>query len=411
MFGPVARVEEMIGRIKQTMDEKAPAPAAVEFRKADYDAAALAAIVPALLDGTGMRPIERGMRVLIKPNFLAPAGPERAMTTHPLVLRAVVEHVLARGGRATVADSPGRGSFEQLLHKGGYAQALAGLDVVVKPFRDTVGVDVGEPFGRIELAREAVEADLVVNLPKLKTHAMTLLTLGVKNLFGCVVGSAKPEWHFRSGIDRDLFSRLLVQICRAVNPAVTLIDGILAMEGEGPGRSGTPRRLGVLAASASALALDAAVCRLVGIRPEELPTHQAARSAGLIAGEPETRGDFRLVAGFRLPVLGPLTFGPQRLHPLMRRHLVQRPVAIRGRCRLCGECWRCCPAKAITPHAETVGFDYDRCIRCYCCIEMCPHAALKTAETPAGRAARKLAGLRDRITHRTGLRLPRRRAH
>jgi uncharacterized Fe-S center protein len=95
----------------------------------------------------------------------------------------------------------------------------------------------------------------------------------------------------------------------------------------------------------------------------------------------------------------------------MRRHLVQRPEAVRGRCRLCGECWRCCPARAITPCAETVDFDYDRCIRCYCCIEMCPHAALKTAETPAGRAARKLAGLRDRITHRTGLRLPRRRAH
>jgi uncharacterized protein (DUF362 family)/ferredoxin len=401
----------MMGRIKQTMDDESPAPAAVEFRQTDYDAAALAAIVPALLDGTGMRPVERGMRVLVKPNFLAPADPGRAMTTHPLVLRAAVEFVLGRGGRVTVADSPGRGSFEALLHKGGYAQALAGLDVLVKPFRDTVRVDVGEPFGRIELAREAVEADLVVNLPKLKTHTMMLLTLGVKNLFGCVVGLAKPEWHMRSGIDRRLFARLLVQIHRAVNPAVTLVDGVLAMEGEGPGRSGTPRRLGLLAAGASAFAVDAAICRLLGVRPEELPTHAAALAAGLIAGEPEIRGDFVPVPGFRLPVLAPLTFGPRRLQRLMRRHLVQRPEAIRGRCRLCGECWRCCPARAITPHAETVGFDYDRCIRCYCCIEMCPHAALKTAETPAGRAARKLAGLRDRITHRTGLRLPRRRAH
>ncbi len=393
------------------MDGRDPAHGTVEFRGADYDASSLAAIVPALLDGSGMRPIERGMRVLIKPNFLAPAPPERAMTTHPLVLRAVVEHALARGGRVTVADSPGRGSFEQLLHKGGYAQALAGLDVVLRPFRETVRVDIGEPFGRIELAREAVEADLVVNLPKLKTHTMMLLTLGVKNLFGCVVGLAKPEWHMRSGIDRKLFARLLVQIHRAVNPAVTLIDGILAMEGEGPGRSGTPRHLGLLVAGASAFAVDAAICRLLGVPPEELPTHAAAIAAALIADEPEIRGDFRPVAGFHLPVLAPLTFGPRRLQRLMRRHLVQRPEAIRGRCRLCGECWRCCPAKAITPYAQTVGFDYDRCIRCYCCIEMCPHAALKTAETPAGRAARKLAGLRDRITHRTGLRLPRRRTH
>jgi uncharacterized protein (DUF362 family)/Pyruvate/2-oxoacid:ferredoxin oxidoreductase delta subunit len=399
----------MMGRIKQAMDDRTPAPPTVEFKRADYDAAALAAVVRALLDGSGMRPIERGMRVLVKPNFLAPAAPERAMTTHPLVLRAAVEYAIARGGRVTVADSPGRGSFEALLHKGGYAQALAGLDVLVKPFRDTVRVDVGEPFGRIELAREAVEADLVVNLPKLKTHTMMLLTLGVKNLFGCVVGLAKPEWHMRSGIDRGLFARLLVQIHRTVNPAVTLVDGILAMEGEGPGRSGTPRHLGLLVAGASAFAVDAAICRLLGVPPEELPTHAAALAGGLIAGVPEIRGDFLPVSGFRLPVLAPLTFGPRRLQRLMRRHLVQRPEAIRGRCRLCGECWRCCPAKAITPYAETVGFDYDRCIRCYCCIEMCPHAALKTAETPAGRAARKLAGLRDRITHRTGLRLPRRR--
>jgi uncharacterized protein (DUF362 family)/ferredoxin len=396
------------------MDGGSPAPTVVEFKQADYDARALAAIVPALLDGSGMRPIEGGMRVLIKPNFLAPAPPERAMTTHPLLLRAAVEHVLARGGRPTVADSPGRGSFENLLNRGGYAQALSGLDVAAQPFRETVKVDIGEPFGRIDLAREAVEADLVVNLPKLKTHTMMLLTLGVKNLFGCVVGMAKPEWHMRSGIDRKLFARLLVQIHRAVNPAVTLIDGILAMEGEGPGRSGSPRRLGLIAAAASAPALDAAVCRLLGVRPAELPTHQAALAAGLIAGEPVVRGDFLPVTGFHLPVLAPLTFGPRRLQRLMRRHLVQRPEAIRGRCRLCGECWRCCPARAISPYAETVWFDYDRCIRCYCCIEMCPHAALKTVETPVGRAARKLAGLRDRVTQRmgrAGLRKPRCRPH
>lgn len=382
------------------MDDRTPAR--VELRRADYDPPALTAAVGEMLGASGMRPIERGMRVLIKPNFLAPAPPERAMTTHPLVVRAAVEHVLGKGGRPMVCDSPGRGSFERLLREGGYAQALAGLDVEVRPFRETVRVDVGEPFGRIELAREAVQADLVVNVPKLKTHTMMLLTLGVKNLFGCVVGMAKPEWHMRSGIDRQVFARLLVGICRAVNPAVTLVDGVLAMEGQGPGRSGTPRRLGVLAAGISAPAVDAAICRLLGVRPEELPTFAAAMAAGMIAGEPQVRGRLPVVAGFRLPVLGPLTFGPQRLQRLMRRHLVQRPVAMNAKCRMCGECWRCCPAKAIHPYAEAIAFDYDRCIRCYCCVEMCPHAALRTAETVPGRAARHMAGLRDRLTHRIG---------
>jgi Pyruvate/2-oxoacid:ferredoxin oxidoreductase delta subunit len=278
----------------------------------------------------------------------------------------------------------------------------------VRPFKETVKVDIGAPFGRIDIAREAVASDMVINLPKLKTHAMMLLTLGVKNLFGCIVGLTKPQWHMRSGVDRRMFARLLVQIYRSVNPAATLVDGILGMEGEGPGRSGTPRRLGILAAGADAPAVDMAICRLVGIRPEELPTHQAATELGLLGEAVSVEGDFPPVQGIRLPILAPLTFGPKRFQRLMRRHLVQRPVADAGKCRLCGECWLTCPAKAITPYARVVGFDYDRCIRCYCCIEMCPHAALKAVETPAGRAARKLAGLSDRITNRVSRRGQRR---
>jgi uncharacterized protein (DUF362 family)/ferredoxin len=382
--------------------------AAVYFQKADYDLALLRPAVFGLLDRIESLRIDSGARVLVKPNFLAPAKPDRAMTTHPLVLRAVVEYVLAKGGRPIVADSPGMGAFERLLREGGYAEALRGLDLEVRPFRETVKVDIGEPFARIDIAREAVAVDAVINLPKLKTHAMMLLTLGVKNLFGCIVGLTKPQWHMRSGVDRRMFARLLVQIHRAVQPAATLVDGILGMEGEGPGRSGTPRRLGILAAGADAPAVDMAVCRLVGVRPEELPTHQAAVELGLLTEPVSIEGDFLPVSGFKLPVLAPLTFGPPRLHRLMRKHLVQRPVADAGKCRLCGECWRCCPAKAITPYAQVVGFDYDRCIRCYCCIEMCPHGALKAVETSAGRAARKLADLRERVTHRAGWKRARR---
>jgi uncharacterized protein (DUF362 family)/Pyruvate/2-oxoacid:ferredoxin oxidoreductase delta subunit len=376
--------------------------AAVFFKKADYDLALLRPVVSGLLDRIDSLRINTGARVLIKPNFLAPAKPDRAMTTHPLVLRAAVEYVLAKGGRPLVADSPGIGTFERLFRDGGYAEALRGLDVEARPFRETVKVDIGAPFGRIDIAREALASEVVINLPKLKTHAMMLLTLGVKNLFGCIVGLTKPQWHLRSGVDRRMFARLLVQIQRAVHPAATLVDGILGMEGEGPGRSGTPRRLGILAAGADAPGVDMAICRLVGVRPEELPTHQAAVELGLLIEAVSVEGDFSPVSGFHLPVLAPLTFGPQRFHRLMRKHLVQRPVADAGKCRLCGECWRYCPAEAVTPYAQVVGFDYDRCIRCYCCIEMCPHGAIRAVETPTGRAVRKLVGLRGRITHHLG---------
>ena len=182
--------------------------ATVFFVQSEYDDPALKRAVFGLLDRIASLRIEKGARVLIKPNFLAPARPERAMTTHPLVLRAAVEYVLDKGGRPLVADSPGMGTFERLLREGGYAEALKGLDVDVRPFKETVRVDIGEPFGRIEIAREALAADVVVNLPKLKTHTQMLLTVGVKNLFGCIVGLKKPEWHMRSGVDRHMFARL-----------------------------------------------------------------------------------------------------------------------------------------------------------------------------------------------------------
>ena len=153
--------------------------ATVFFVQSEYDDPALKRAVFGLLDRIASLRIEKGARVLIKPNFLAPARPERAMTTHPLVLRAAVEYVLDKGGRPLVADSPGMGTFERLLREGGYAEALKGLDVEVRPFKETVRVDIGEPFGRIEIAREALEADVVVNLPKLKTHTQMLLTLSL----------------------------------------------------------------------------------------------------------------------------------------------------------------------------------------------------------------------------------------
>jgi uncharacterized protein (DUF362 family)/Pyruvate/2-oxoacid:ferredoxin oxidoreductase delta subunit len=374
----------------------------VIFHPAEYDYSALKPSVSGVLDRLGPLPIAPGAKVLIKPNFLAPAKPERALTTHPMVLRAVVEYVLQRGAIPLVADSPGMGTFERVLREGGYSEVFKGMDVEMRPFKESVQVDIGEPFGRIAIAREAVEADAVINLPKLKTHAMMLLTLGVKNLFGCVVGLAKVQWHMRSGVNRHLFARLLVQIYRAVNPAATLMDGVLAMEGQGPGKSGTPRRLGLLVAGVSAPAVDMAVCRLLQVPADELPTHRAAAELGLAPRDVVISGNFQPARDFKLPVLGPLTFGPRRIEPLIRRHLIQRPAVEAGKCRMCGECWRYCPAKAITPYARSIDFDYDRCIRCYCCVEMCPHGALAAVETGPAKTVRRLSALRDRLVQRMG---------
>jgi len=330
-------------------------------------------------------------RVLIKPNLLIAAGPERGILTHPLVVRTVAEYVLARGGRVQISDSPALGSFDKILKESGYLQAFEGLEVAFKPLEESVRVDIGEPFGQIELARDVMEADVVINLAKLKTHSQMLLTLGVKNLFGCVVGLRKPEWHLRAGVDREMFARLLVQIYQAVRPGVTIVDGILALEGQGPGRSGTPRRLDVLVGSSSGIETDRAICRMLGMEPDVLQTNRAAAAMGLASQEVYIKGDFHIIHDFKLPALGSLTFGPPLLQGMVRKHLIQRPVVDDRRCNRCAECRRYCPAQAVSFRRGRMAFDYDRCIRCYCCAEICPYGAVRPIETLPGRIVRWLS--------------------
>jgi uncharacterized protein (DUF362 family)/Pyruvate/2-oxoacid:ferredoxin oxidoreductase delta subunit len=354
-----------------------------------YDYAILKPQIVSMLNTLAPDSIGPAARVIIKPNFLAPARPEDAVSTHPLIVRAVAEYVIGKGARPVISDSQAMGTFNRVLKTGCYLEALDGLDVEFREFRKSVLADIGEPFGKIEVAEDALNADLIINLPKLKTHCQMMLTLGVKNLFGCVVGLRKPEWHLRTGVDREMFARLLIKIYAAIKPSVNILDGILAMEGQGPGRSGVPKELNILLGSDNAVALDMEACRLLGLPPEYLLTNRIAAELGL-APEYETEGKIPGIKKIRLPLMEPLVWGPKIFHSQMRKFLVQRPVVNLSKCRSCSECWKICPAKAITPKNSHVAFDYEKCIRCYCCIEVCPHAALKTKETFAGKIFRKL---------------------
>ncbi len=361
----------------------------VIIKKASYDYNVLRPVVLEILNSTCGDIIHKKSRVIIKPNLLAPAPPEQAIVTHPLIIKAVAEYVLDKGAVPQISDSPAVGSFQKILKESGITEALAGLNVVYKEFRESAVIDIGEPFKKIEIAEDAVSGDILINLAKLKTHTQMLLTLGVKNLFGCIVGMKKPEWHFRAGVDREKFAALLVKNFQAVRPAVTIIDGILAMEGQGPGRSGTPRELGVILGSSDTVAGDIVVCRMLGLEPHSLLTNKIAQEVNLYPEKITIDGELPEIKNFKLPEITPLVFGPQRFHGYFRRHLVQRPECDDSVCKLCGECWKYCPAKAISPVKKKIRFDYDKCIRCYCCAEVCPHGALSVRETLTGKVARK----------------------
>ncbi|RMG01832.1 MAG: DUF362 domain-containing protein, partial [Nitrospirae bacterium] len=301
-----------------------------------YNDPALGEFVTHALDTLIKETSLENKKVLIKPNLLAPSRPDQAVCTHPEVVYQVARYFVENGAVVQISDSPAVGNFEKIVQSTGLKKHLAPLGVEIKPFRKSILADIGAPFGKIEIAEDALTSDLLVNLPKLKTHSQMLLTLAVKNLFGCIVGMRKPEWHLRAGIDRERFAELLYLIAKKLSPQINLLDGILGMHGDGPGKSGTPVRTAIVVASPDPLLVDIAVCKYLGVSPHSLPTVKAAMVSerGLTVEDVEFVERFE--REFNLPNLGPVVFGPAFLHGFMRRHLTERPV-LSGRCMLCKE--------------------------------------------------------------------------
>ncbi len=365
----------------------------VFFQHCHYDDPDLKQAVFDMMDAIGGQSIRIGSAVIIKPNLLLAADPDLAVTTHPIIVRHVAEYVIEKGCRPVISDSPPIGSFEKILSQGGYIQALAGLDVVFRPFRESIKKDIGEPFGIIELAKEVLEADYVINLAKLKTHAHMLLSLGVQNMFGCVVGLRKSEWHLKAGTDHQLFARLLVQINAAVRPVMTITDGILALEGIGPGLSGTPREMNLLIGSRDAIAADMATCNVVGLDLQAMRTYQAARQLKWLPDDIHVHGRIHILNNFKFPAIGAMKTGPDLLNGFLRKHVLQKPVCDNQKCKLCGDCWRYCPVKAIDHHIKGIRYNYDACIRCYCCLEICPYGAITIKEPLSGKILERLGAV------------------
>jgi len=374
-------------------------PARVALARATtYEPAPLRAAVEAALAPLGGLAafVHPGDRVLLKPNLLAAHPPERAVTTHPALVRTVAELVRDCGGRVLLGDSPGFGSLERVARVTGAARAVEAVGGRLVTFTAPASAR-SEPSGlaRGELARELADIDVLVNLPKCKTHALAGLTLAVKNCFGLVVGARKLQWHYRAGHDRALFARMLLDVYRAGAPQLSLLDGVWGMDGQGPS-SGRARPVGFLAASADGLALDAAVARLLGCEPLDLPVPAAATEDRARWLEPElvgARADDLAVGDFALPTTRSFrVMGPRVFVPFLRRWLTDRPEVLDDRCTGCGRCAQVCPAGAIAMHAGRPRIDHAACIRCYCCHELCPEQAIRRASPLPARLLVRWAG-------------------
>lgn len=343
--------------------------------------------------------VKPGMKVLLKSNLLMAKKPEEATTTHPAVVHAVAELVQQVGGQAIIGDSPG-GPFAKTMLQRVYRRT--GMEAAAK----AVGAELNWEFGSVEkqcpeakilktvtIGKYIQNADVIINLPKLKTHGLTKLTLGVKNLYGVIPGLLKAEYHLNMHDIKD-FSDVLVDIALAVAPTLTIMDAIVGMEGEGPS-GGTPVELNSLLISTNPFALDVAAAELVKVKPEHVPTIKRAGKRGL----PSEIDQIELL-GDSIQGLQPKSFTspdigrsaklldrilPKRFADTAIKMLRPKPIFDPKICVQCGDCIRSCPPQIITECEEGVEADLSKCIRCFCCQELCPKQAVTVQRPLLGR--------------------------
>ena len=348
-----------------------------------------------LLGGVGAF-ISPEERVLLKPNLLCRALPQRAITTHPAVLEAVIRVLREEGvSHLSYGDSPGHpgASAEKCAEGCGLAEPARRLGV---PFGDfDHGATVRFPEGRTArsfyLCNAVREADCIVNVCKMKTHALERLTGAVKNMYGCVLGLNKGAGHV-SYPDSDVFAHMLIDLNRCVKPRLHIMDGITAMEGNGP-NSGTPIDMKVLLFSADPVALDAVFAALVDLDPALVPTCVAGAAEGL--GVMDLDGiEVLTPEGSMTPREAAARWGRPEFDVFrgrLKKHLLskalpllpflaERPRVDASKCVACGVCERACPVPEKAVHSgngQKAVYDYKKCIRCFCCQEMCPAKAIE----------------------------------
>jgi len=335
-----------------------------------------------------------GKAVLLKPNLLTDRMPEQAVTTHPELVRHVIRRLKAEGAHVTVGDSPAStANLRNVWQSTGMAAVCAEEGVSLISF-EQAGVRSFEVDGfSFSVAVPVLEADLIINLPKVKSHSLTMLTAAVKNIFGAVPGYSKTTLH-RLHPKPDVFGRLVKTIWHVIPPTWTIADGVIGMEGQGPA-NGRPIALGFLAAASDPFALDRALCDVLHIDVRRVP-YLAAQSADGAAAEYALAGDPVTVASFEVPSGAHLLkLLPDWLVRKASRIVWVRPAFSAQACIGCGKCERACPVQAITlsPQTRKPLLNATRCISCSCCHEVCPKDAIRMTQSGLLRLMKVFKGI------------------
>ena len=333
----------------------------------------------------GAEALAGGKKVLLKANLLMSCSPDEAVTTHPNVVEALVREFMSAGCEVEIADSCGGLYNEDVLRT---LYGVCGMSRVAertgaKLNYDTLSFEMPVPNGvkikKVQVISPVKRADFIVSVAKMKTHGLTYYTGAAKNMFGVIPGLQKAVMHSRFP-DKKAFCNMLVDLCEAVAPNLSFIDGVVGMEGAGPS-GGKPKSAGVIVASKNPYAADIAAMDIMGLDKNKSPLHMLASKRSLV-GEVELLGD--AVENFRTQFEPAYTREPRTVlmvFPGALRKYVERMVAkypniVEGKCVGCGECVKSCPEHTIELKDGKASVKHEKCIRCYCCQEMCPARAI-----------------------------------
>ena len=349
--------------------------------------------------------VKPGMKVLLKVNLLSAKAPKKAVTTHPIIVKVLCKKVRDLGATPWVGDSsggilPNQNPTTKALEVSEIEQAALSAGGEVLNFDKCGAIKVENPdnktFPEVYIAKPVFDADLIISVPKFKTHGLTLFTGSVKNMFGCVPGSLKRDYHRRAPRLND-FARILADIYNLTSPSLTIMDGILGMEGDGPS-GGSPKEIKLLLASRDGAALDEVAAKIAGLSSGALPTGKACGSRGYGTADwskieiPGEIKDWRLT-DFQ-PPKNPMVianFLPSFLVSGMLNQLKTLPDVTYDECVGCNICRDSCPVEAIDISHSKATINWNSCIECLCCHELCPKKAIKL--TPKGVLSKLAFGL------------------
>ncbi|MBN1254609.1 MAG: DUF362 domain-containing protein [Deltaproteobacteria bacterium] len=323
----------------------------------------------------------KGKKVLIKPNVLRSSEPTEHIVTNPAVLRAVVEKVeTMQPASLIVGDNPGiisYGANEEAFRKTGLLEAAQGYYQNIG--NDSVKVDFNPDFmPTVSISQAVMDADVIISLPKFKTHGLTVITGAIKNSYGLLPGAQKAKLHRAAG-SAERFHEMLVDVFQIRVPDLFIVDAIVGMEGNGPA-SPDLREIGLILASDNAVALDAVIATMMGCEPGRLRFLRKAKEKGLgdyDLSTIELIGELKRIPDFKLPPLGgEANLRNQELQEAFHSRTIVRPHPNPDLCTGCGTCVAQCPVSALSMTDDLPQVDASTCIACFCCQEICPEKAI-----------------------------------